>query len=47
VDLLQGSLTSLQQLLPPNHALLGELEEFRGRAKIRFERLARATPAQR
>jgi len=47
VDRLQESLASLRQLLPPGHALLGELEEFRDRAEARLERLSRATPAQR
>jgi hypothetical protein len=47
MGLMQESLTSLEQLLPPNHALLGELEELRARAKTRFEQVSRANPAQR
>jgi len=47
VGRLQESLSSLQQLLPPDHALLRELEEFHQRAKTRFERLSQVTPAQR
>jgi hypothetical protein len=47
VGLLQESLASLQLLLPANHALLGELEEFSDRAKTRYQRLSQANPAQR
>ncbi|MGE5258819.1 MAG: beta-N-acetylglucosaminidase domain-containing protein [Hyphomicrobiales bacterium] len=45
--LLLGSLASLRQMLPPNHVLLSELEEFRDRALTRVERLSMANPAQR
>ena len=44
---LQESLATLQKLLPPNHALLRELEEFQDRARTRYERLSQANPAQR
>ena len=47
LGLLQESLASLQQQLPPNHALLGELKGFCDRAKTRFEQLSRKNPAER
>ena len=47
LDRLQGSLESLQRQLPPDHALLGELQALYDRAKTRFERLARKNPTER
>jgi hypothetical protein len=47
LGLLQESLASLQQQLPPNHALLEELKGFCDRAKTRFEQLSRKNPAER
>ena len=44
---LKDSLASIRRLLPADHALLRELEDFQTRQKTRFEQLAQRRPAER